>query len=210
MPLAPALPNIATQRLLTAEEFLDWLQPGVFADLIGGEIIMHSPVNLKHAGLINFLECLLRMYLEEEELGALHRETVAVRLGPREMFMPDLAYFTSEQARLLEPTHAPLAPTLVVEALSPATAKLDTGRKFAAYELHGVQEYWILDPDDLKHRFYQREGELLVEFGKSEDVIRSASIPGLWVKRAWLHPVKHPKVAEALREIQTARKSRRR
>src|SRR5947208_475312 len=65
--LAPARPR--EKRLLTSEEFLDWLQPGVFADLIGGEIVMHSPVNLRHARLMNFIDHLLRSYLEHKNLG---------------------------------------------------------------------------------------------------------------------------------------------
>src|SRR2546425_1087535 len=87
----PPLPR-PRNHLLTSEEFLDWLQPGVHADLIGGEIHMHSPVQLRHANLINFVERLLAAYIEHEELGVLHREAVAVRLSLRETFMPDLAF----------------------------------------------------------------------------------------------------------------------
>jgi len=139
------------QRLLTAEEFLDWLEPGAFADLIGGEVFMHSPVTLGHTRLINFSDCLLRLFVEHEDLGELHRESVAIRLSVREVFMPDLAFFTKAQVPRLLATHAPFAPTFVLEALSPATKKNDPGRKFAAYELHGVEEYWILDPERLQH-----------------------------------------------------------
>ena len=80
---APALPKSAGRRLLTSEEFLEWLQPGVRADLIGGEIVMHAPVNLRHARLLNFVDCLLRLYIEHEDLGELHREAVAIRLSVR-------------------------------------------------------------------------------------------------------------------------------
>ena len=75
--------------------------------------------------------------------------------------MPDLAYFTKGQVARLAATHAPFAPTFVVEALSPSTADKDTGQKFASYELHQVQEYWILDPEKLDHHFYRREGDML-------------------------------------------------
>jgi Uma2 family endonuclease len=40
----------------------------------------------------------------------------------------------------------------------------DAGPKFAIYEVHGMREYWMLDPKHFEHRFYQREGELLVDF----------------------------------------------
>jgi Uma2 family endonuclease len=46
----PTTTSIA-HELWTADEFLDWLEPGVFADLIDGEILMHSPVSLLHGNL---------------------------------------------------------------------------------------------------------------------------------------------------------------
>jgi Uma2 family endonuclease len=193
--------------LLSSEEFLDWLQAGVFADLIDGQISMHSPVNLRHATLVNFLDHLLRSYLEEAELGGvLHRESVAVRLSARETFMPDIGWFTAAQALRIGESHASFAPTFVVEALSPATAKNDTGPKFASYELHDVQEYWILDPQHQAHRFYRRAGDMLEEFANDEAKIVSSSIRGFWVKRAWLDPVNPPKVSACLKEIMRAGK----
>lgn len=178
------------------------------ADLIAGEIVMHSPVNLNHATIVNFMDRLMGAYLEEFDLGILHRETVAVRLSTRETFLPDLAYFTKAQAARLPETHAPFAPTFVLEALSPATAKNDTGRKFAAYELHNVQEYWILDPQARQHRFYRRSGDVLEEFGQEEDRIDSTSIPGFWIRRTWLDPRQPPKVADCLKQILAAKKGR--
>lgn len=202
LPMKPKLPRAAGSGLLNSEQFLDWLQPGVFADLIGGQISMHSPVNLRHATLVNFLDHLLRSYLEETDLGGvLHRETVAVRLSARETFMPDLGYFTARQAERLGESHAAFAPMFVVEALSPSTAKNDQGPKFASYELHEVQEYWILDPQKLQHRFYRRAGDMLEEFGADAEKIASTSIRGFWVKRAWLDPDKTPKVSACVKEI---------
>ncbi|MDI3327863.1 MAG: Uma2 family endonuclease [Alicyclobacillaceae bacterium] len=37
------------------------------------------------------------------------------------------------------------APDLVVEILSPETAKRDKGQKFYLYQAYGVREYWIVD-----------------------------------------------------------------
>jgi len=189
------------RELWTAEDFLDWLQPGIHADLIDGEKFMHSPVNLKHADLLNFLDHLLRCYIEEKKLGRLYREVVAVRLSSRNLFLPDLSFFTNEQVAHLQPTHAPFAPTLVVEALSPWSADRDVGPKFAAYEEHGVQEYWVLDPDHLAHRFYRRQGELLVEFAGGAEIIEAQTIPGFWMKRTWLNPTQLLPVSQCLAEI---------
>jgi len=103
-----------------------------------------------------------------------------------------------------QPTHIPVAPVFALEAISPSSVDRDTGAKFAVYEVHGVQEYWILDPEQLEHRFFRREGELLMEFAEGEEIIRAESIPGFFVKRGWLDPERLPSVAAARAEIGNA------
>ena len=200
--------NRETEReLWTAKDFLEWLVPGAHADLINGERFMHSPVSLRHADLLNFVDGLLRLFIESKALGRLYREVVAVRLSARNVFLPDLAFFTSEQVPRLGATFASEAPALAVEALSEWSAERDVGQKFAEYERAGVREYWVLDPETLAHRFYRRQGEILVEFAAGEPVIRSEVVPGFWMERAWLDPARLPKVMEALSRIETSARS---
>lgn len=206
MPTLVSTDSISEYQLLTADEFLDWLEPGKHADLIGGEICMHPPVSLKHARLLNFLDHLLRAYLEQRNIGGeLFREVVAVKLSTRNVFEPDLAWFSAAQAALLPPTHAPFAPLWICEALSPRTADRDVGPKFTAYEDHGVQEYWVLDPHTLRHRFYALDGDVFVEFAEKDEWIESRVIPGFKVQRAWLNPEALPGVKECLEMLEQAR-----
>jgi Uma2 family endonuclease len=123
MPTILSAGNNIGRELWTSDEFLDWLEPGVVADLIDGEKIMRTPVTLKHANLVNFLDNLLRLYIEARSIGRLYREVVAVRLSSRNTFLPDLAYFSPEQIPQLGETFIPVAPTWVCEALSPSTAE---------------------------------------------------------------------------------------
>lgn len=201
MPTIVSESKTIRHELWTADEFLDWLEPGVHADLIDGEKFMHSPVNLRHADLTNFVDFLLRAHIEKHRLGRLYREVVAVRLGSRNVFLPDLAFVPADKLALLPETHIPFAPALVVEVLSPRTADRDVGPKFAAYEEHGVDEYWVLDPQTLDHRFYRREGEFLTAFGEDEEVIRSSVVTGFHLRRGWLDPASLPEGARCLEEI---------
>ena len=81
MPTLVSVTDKVERELWTATDFLEWLRPGVHADLIDGERFMHSPVNFRHARLLNFLFSLMHLYVEQKKLGEVHREVVAVRLS---------------------------------------------------------------------------------------------------------------------------------
>ena len=53
-------------------------------------------------------------------------------------------------------------PDLVVEILSPSTARNDKIRKKAAYEKYGVKEYWIVDPMSKSVEVYLRKEDKLI------------------------------------------------
>lgn len=201
MPTKVSVAADLEREILTAADFIDWLEPGRQADLIDGEINMHSPVSIRHAKLLNFVDRLMAGFVEAHDLGEVFREVVAVRLSSRNVFLPDLAYYQKQRLNLIKETAIEGAPDLVVEVLSQRTADRDVGVKFAEYEQHGVNEYWVLDPETLAHRFYAREGELLVEFAYREPTIRSTVIPGLFLQREWLDPAKLPKVRDCLSDI---------
>ena len=188
------------RELLTAEDFLEWLEPGRTADLIDGEVFMHSPVSIRHARLLNFLDRLLGTYVDRHRLGELFREEVAVRLSSRNAFQPDLAFYRAERRRLIQENHVEGPPDLVVEVLSPRTADRDIG-PFAEYEQHGVIEYWVLDPETLAHRFYRRNGELLAS--TPQERRRSSRA---WCRDSsscdWLDPERLPPITESLALIE--------
>ena len=49
--------------------------------------------------LLNFVHLLMGSYVDARNLGKLYREVVAVRLSARNVFLPDLAFFTQDQVR---------------------------------------------------------------------------------------------------------------
>ena len=189
-------------HLWTDREFMDWLSPGVHADLIDGERCRHARETLTHADLVNFLEYLLRRWMEHSGCGGrLYQEVVAVRLSQRNVFLPDLCWFSPEQVPQLLPSHAPIAPAWVCEVLSPRTGDRDLGPKFSAYEEHGVREYWTLDPESLGHQFHFRNGEYLEAEDAVDGWIRSRVIPGFRVRPEWLDPSRLPQVVDCLAEM---------
>ncbi|MDR3601609.1 MAG: Uma2 family endonuclease [Desulfosporosinus sp.] len=62
-----------------------------------------------------------------------------------DVYQPDLVVICDKSQ--LKGTGYSGIPNLVIEILSPSTAKTDRLLKFNMYEKFGVQEYWIVEPD---------------------------------------------------------------
>ena len=78
-----------------------------------------------------------------------------VFLTPKDRFVPDMSVICDNNKFHDDGIHG--APDLVVEVLSPATAKRDRGYKKNVYEACGVREYWIVNPADLSVEQYLLE-----------------------------------------------------
>jgi len=67
------------------------------------------------------------------------------------------------------------APDMIVEVLSPSTAKHDWQFKFDIYEKHGVREYWIVHPDDKSVNVFILQSDGKYDAGKVYE--RAGKIP---------------------------------
>ena len=54
-------------------------------------------------------------------------------------------------------------PKLIVETLSPSTAKRDKSEKKDIYEAAGVEEYWIVSPQGSVEIYYLEDGKYILE-----------------------------------------------
>ncbi len=54
-------------------------------------------------------------------------------------------------------------PKLIVETLSPSTAKKDRSEKMGIYEAAGVEEYWIVSPRGSVEIYYLEDGKYILE-----------------------------------------------
>ena len=129
------------------EEFRDWLTEDVKAEFVNGKIIMHSPVKRGHLRANRRLSKVLDTFVVANNLGETSTEKALVALT-RNDYEPDLCFWGKEKADLFDDnTLVHSAPDFVVEILSPSTTKHDRETKFEDYALHGIREYWIIDPD---------------------------------------------------------------
>ena len=153
-------------------------------ELLNGKLMMVPAPNMKHQKVLGRLYIELDRFNEEHGLGELYLPPFDVVLSDTDVVQPDLLWISRSREDRLTDAHVRGAPDLVIEILSPSSAKKDRGDKHDLYGKHGVLEYWIVDPvaeTIAVHR--QRDGrlELAETFGRG-DTLQSALLSGLELK----------------------------
>jgi len=145
-----------SEARFTQEEFSHWLttQPVVDTnhyELLNGHIVMEPPAGWRHGSVGAVLVELLCRHVRGQRLGVILDASAGIDLPSGDTVEPDVTYVSHEQlsAESLTPETCFLraVPSLVIEILSPSTARRDRGEKKAIYERNGVREYWIVDPE---------------------------------------------------------------
>lgn len=172
----------AVQERLRSEaekrsEYYDLIHEDIKAEFINGEIVFHSPVKKRHWTASMELSARLHNWVKDRNLGIVGVEKVMVSLT-RNDYEPDICFFSKERAAKFDREQMKFpAPDFVVEILSPSTEKNDRTVKFLDYALHGVREYWILDPEKRTlEQYLLKHGEFdlrqkLAEKGICESVV---------------------------------------
>jgi Uma2 family endonuclease len=129
-------------------------------EFIQGEIIKHSPVLNRHLLATKRLFSIMSAHVRVKILGVVHAQK-AMTSFPRNDYEPDISFFGLTKAQLTSPDTLKFPiPDLIVEVLSPSTEARDRGIKFQDYALHGVAEYWIIDPVAESVELYRLAGEI--------------------------------------------------
>lgn len=138
---------------LSYEEFLRLYDEDAYAEWVDGEVILLSPASNRHQDLVRFLTVLLSVYVEKHDLGVVRPAPFQMKIGlsGRE---PDLLFVAKEHLERLQENYLDGPADLVIEIISPESRLRDRGEKLAEYELAGVREYWLLDPDEKRADFY--------------------------------------------------------
>ena len=151
-------------------------------ELLDGELIMVPAPNLNHESVRSLLGHHLSNHIIDRGLGKLFYAPCDVRLSDNDVVQPDLLFVSREQEHLLSGgQNVQGAPDLVVEILSPSTAKQDRGKKRALYGKHGVTEYWLVDAVVETVQIHRLQGGILVPtrtFGR-EETLHSPLLTGL-------------------------------
>jgi Uma2 family endonuclease len=144
-------------------------------ELIYGRFYLSpSPLLLHQAVVMSLAETLRRM---ARQVGAwVFVAPLDVHLADHSVVQPDVIYVSPARKGILQ-TWIEGAPDLLIEVLSPGTARNDRGEKLRLYAEHDVREYWIVDPFERQIEFLRNEGGQFVVVVPEGSEYRSQTFP---------------------------------
>ena len=128
-------------------------------ELIGGEIVMMAPASVGHTYVADNILMVFKRYLRGKKCIPFG-DGILVHLTSEDKFVPDVMVVCDHSK--IKPNGIYGAPDLVVEVLSPSTAKNDRGHKKDVYAKCGVREYWIVDSVSNSIEVYRLDGSAFV------------------------------------------------
>jgi Uma2 family endonuclease len=145
-----------SDQQFSQEAFQRWLDELPRGDvnhyeLINGRIVMTPPAGWPHAQVETALAWIIKDHVARRKLGVVLGSSAGFDLPSGDTIEPDLAYIAADRfAAGPQPVRGQflrIVPTLVVEIVSPSTARRDQTEKKDVYARNGVEEYWIVDAD---------------------------------------------------------------
>jgi Uma2 family endonuclease len=145
------MPALAQEKsYYTYADVLEW-DEDVRAEIIDGEIYMMAPPVRFHQDIIWELSGQFRNFLQGKSCKG-YTAPFGVRLFPLDdqsddtYVEPDMVVVCDSSK--LDDRGCNGAPDLIVEVLSPSTARQDRVLKFRKYLEAGVREYWVVSPEE--------------------------------------------------------------
>lgn len=115
-------------------------------ELLDGALLMTPSPTTYHQRIIGKIYVALVQHVERQQTGAVYLAPIDVVLG-EDVVQPDILFVETARLNIIRKEAILGAPDLVVEVLSKSTAERDLSYKRKLYALHGVREYWIVDPE---------------------------------------------------------------
>jgi Uma2 family endonuclease len=131
-----------TRPHITAAEFLALEDRDDLAQLLNGDIIAAPPPIPNHQRTVGEFYVELRQLIPN---GEVFIAPIELWLDEENIPQPDVVWVAEGGRCVIEEKRLRGAPELIVEVLSPGTARIDKRDKYSLYERHAVTEYWIAD-----------------------------------------------------------------
>ncbi len=152
-------------------------------EIIDGELFVTPSPRRAHQRVVTQLSRVLGNFMETMGCGEVYVAPFNVVFSLFNVVEPDILYVSKERAAVITEKNVQGAPDLVVEVLSETTAEIDRTTKLKLYARYGVQEYWLIDPEQCTAEIYRREarGFERVASLQPSDSLTTPLLPGFSV-----------------------------
>ena len=168
----------------TYEDYARLPDNGFRYEVIRGELHMSPSPTPKHQNAVSRLSMRMYQFVEEHKLGELFVSPIDVIIeNLATPVQPDLLFIRQDNLDIIKEKYIEGVPDLIVEVLSPSTARYDRQQKFNLYVEAGVTEYWLIDPVARLVDVYVLRGAAYAHLGQfgSEDTVHSEVLDGFTV-----------------------------
>ena len=131
----------------TWDDYVKFPDDGKRYEIIDGELFVTAAPVFGHQYTSGELYTLLRAWAAQRG-GVAAFAPVDVVLANDTIVQPDLIWISAERLEELVGDRVTGIPDIVVEILSPSTARRDRSKKSEVYARFGAREYWLVDPRD--------------------------------------------------------------
>lgn len=154
-------------------------ETGFTLQLIDGLLVREPTPTYQHQRVSRrLLQILITYFAEVDPAGEIFSAPLDVYLNEYTVVQPDLLYLPGTRPARNNPVDS--LPELVVEILSPSTARTDRVKKLNSYQQAGVLHYWIVDPHDALIETYQLQDDNYVSIARfADEEFNHPSFPGL-------------------------------
>ena len=129
-------------------------------EIIDGKVVMMAPAVSNHNRVALNIANIFYNYLEGKPCE-FYQDGEGLYLENEQEYIPDGMVVCDPSKDHGDGIYG--APDLVIEVLSPSTARYDRMNKKNAYERHGVREYWIADPANrIMEQYVLEEGKFVL------------------------------------------------
>lgn len=156
---------MSTKAVLTYRDYAALPDDGQRYELHWGELSVTPSPGTRHQGAVIALGSLLYEHVRSRSLGKVFIAPTDCIMTNVTVVQPDVFYISTDRRSIISERGIEGAPTLVVEVLSPSTARIDRDRKMKLYAEHGVPYYWIADPVSRTVEAYRLVGAAYVPAG---------------------------------------------
>ena len=158
------------EEIYTVEDIYA-LPEGERAELIDGQIYYMAPPGTGHQRLVSEMHYQIRDYIKKNNgICEVFPAPFAVFLdnGDKTYVEPDISVICDPSKLDEKGCHG--APDWVIEIVSKGSRQMDYFTKLFKYQLAGVREYWVVDPEKKVVVVYNFEKGTMEEYAFGEDV----------------------------------------